>query len=154
MRGENKIMNQQPTSSALHAETCCASSCECDPCKSYRKYLEWTRKENQSRNTMNITREELEKLIQEVVKETSSNACQAIRYAVKHQDFTDSHPEYRMGWIVGSKVCEEAIRPHIERKQADVAAIVEGFCKDHSLHNVSAHTQKERVRRSENTENK
>ena len=81
---------------------------------------------------MNITREELEQLIQQVVKETASNSCQAIRYAVKHQDFTDSHHEYRMGWIVGSKVCEDAIRPHIERKQADVAAIVEGFCKDHS----------------------
>lgn len=82
---------------------------------------------------MNITREELEQLIQEVVKETASNACQAIRYAVKHQDFADAHKEYRMGWIVGSKVCEDAIRPHIERKYATVSAIVEGFIKDHSL---------------------
>jgi hypothetical protein len=83
-----------------------------------------------------MKREDIEQLIQKVVAETTGNACQAVRYAVKHQDFTDSHPEYRMRWIVGSKVCEDAIRPHIERKQADIAAIVEGFFKDHSLHNA------------------
>ena len=83
-----------------------------------------------------MKREDIEQLIQKVVGETAGNACQAIRYAAKHQDFTDSHPEYRMGWIVGSKVCEDAIRSHIERKQADIAAIAEGFCKDHSLHNA------------------
>jgi hypothetical protein len=80
-----------------------------------------------------ITRDELVHLIQKVVTETASNACQAVRYAVKHQDFTDEHKEYRMGWIVGSKVCEDAIRPHIVRKRADIDALVEGFCKDHSL---------------------
>ena len=83
-----------------------------------------------------MTKQDIEQLIQKVVAETTSNACQAIRYAVKHQDFTDAHPEYRMGWIVGSKVCEDAIRPHIERKAADGSALVERFCKDHSLHNA------------------
>jgi hypothetical protein len=107
----------------------------------------------ESRKTPKIKmkREDIEQLIQKVVAETAGNACQAIRYAVKHQDFTDSHPEYRMGWIVGSKVCEDAIHPHIERKQADIAAIVEGFCKDHSLHNAGGMARELAAQDSDNT---
>jgi wobble nucleotide-excising tRNase len=81
---------------------------------------------------MNTTKDEIKHLVQKVVTETASIAVQATNYAVKHQDFTDSHPEYRMGWIVGSKVCHDAIRPHIISKRAKIDAITEGFYKDHS----------------------
>ncbi len=44
-----------------------------------------------------------------------SRAEQACRYALKHQDFTDSSEDYRNGFTAGSQVCESAIRPHIDR---------------------------------------
>ena len=81
---------------------------------------------------MNVTEDELRHLIQKVVTETASISFQAINYAVKYQDFSGSHPEYRMGWIVGSKVCQDALRPHIVRKRKNIDSIVDGFCKDHN----------------------
>lgn len=55
-----------------------------------------------------------------LVRLAVERAEQACRYAVKHQDFADSLPEYANGFKAGAAVCEGAIRDHIERHSESI----------------------------------
>lgn len=47
---------------------------------------------------------------QKIIDAVIERAEQACRYALKHQNFSQSDPEYIKGWEVAAKVCEGAIR--------------------------------------------
>jgi len=53
--------------------------------------------------------------VQRLVRLIVARAEQACRYAVKHQDLSDSNQEYATGFRVFGKVCESAIAEHIAR---------------------------------------
>jgi hypothetical protein len=65
---------------------------------------------------------DLSRLVRLVVAETVSRAEQACRYALKHQDFSDTPTNYRNGWEVGAEVCKGAIADHVERHIEDIIA--------------------------------
>jgi hypothetical protein len=63
---------------------------------------------------------DLPRLVRLVATEVVSRAEQACRYALKHQDLSDSPPEYKMGWEVGAMVCEAAIKQQVDRHFDDI----------------------------------
>jgi hypothetical protein len=65
---------------------------------------------------------DVQRLVRLVIDETVSRAKQACRYAMKHQEFSDSSNDYRMGWEVGTEVCKDAIAENVGRHVEDIIA--------------------------------
>jgi hypothetical protein len=85
--------------------------------------------------TTNVPAVDLPQLVRLVATEVVSRAEQACRYALKHQDLSDSPPEYKMGWEVGAMVCEAAIKQQVDRHFDDILRRV-----TESLPNATAQT--------------
>ena len=58
--------------------------------------------------------------IRRIVDETVSRAEQACRYAVKHQNFSGTNPDYESGFEIGANVCEAAIAAHVARHYHEI----------------------------------
>lgn len=56
-----------------------------------------------------------EKLIEECIE----NALQSIRYSLKHQDFSESSEDYKMGWRVAVNVIKQSLPDHVRENAKD-----------------------------------
>lgn len=70
--------------------------------------------------TRDVVGVDVPRIVRLVVDEVVARAEQACRYAIKHQDFSESDHEFKAGWIVAANVCKESISEHVERHYESV----------------------------------
>lgn len=53
---------------------------------------------------------------EEIIEECVENALQSMRYSLKHQDFSESSEDYKMGWKVAMNVITHSLPDHVREK--------------------------------------